>query len=134
MRSTSEAIMFVERRKRRSSDPIIALELWFGATARRSRVYGFMLTDANGFMIASNIPGKEVRQLAALVPRLLARGPDGRRLLDAYPIPLSVQRTGLGPSAGLLCVLGEAPYREAGLFEAAPGVRRILAERQAAAA
>jgi hypothetical protein len=97
-------------------------------------VYGFMLTDPNGFLIASNMPGEQVGQLAALVPKLIRRGPNGRRLLDTHSIPLSVHRMGVGPNAGLLCVLGEPSRRNAGLFDAAPGVRRILAEQQAVAA
>jgi len=126
--------MSKERRKCRSSHPLVALKLWFDAVSRRSRVYGFIYTDADGQLIATNIPGFPVQALAALVPRLARRGPDGKRLLDGYPVQLSVRRMGLGPDAGLLSVLGEQVNRAAGLEDAAPGVRRILAEREAAAA
>jgi len=126
--------MLTERRRRRSSDPIEALRLWFAATAQRSRVHGFFYTASDGRLLASNIPGQPLHQLAALVPRLARRGSDGKRLLDSHPIPVSVLRLGVGPSAGLLCVLGEQARREAGLLEAVPGVRRILFELCAAAA
>ena len=122
-------LMFEERRLCRSSHPIVALKLWFEAVAQRSRVYGFIYTDADGRLIATNIPGFPVQALGALVPRLARRGPDGKRLLDTHPIKLSVLRLGIGPHAGLLSVLGESSRREVGLERAVPGVRRILAER-----
>lgn len=126
--------MLIERRRGRSSDPSEALRLWFAATARRSRVPGFFYTASDGRLIASNIPGQPVRQLAALVPALVRRGPDGRRLLDSHAVPVSVLRIGVGPTAGLLCVLGERARRDAGLLVAMSGVRRILSELRAAAA
>jgi hypothetical protein len=126
--------MLEERRKCRSSHPIISLKLWFDAAARQSQVYGFIYTDADGRLIATNIPGFPVQALGALVPRLARRGPDGKRLLDTHPINLSVLRLGIGPEAGLLSVLGDPSNRATGLERALPGVRRILAERLAAQA
>ncbi len=121
--------MLEERRTCRSSHPIVALKRWFEAVARHSRVYGFIYTDAEGRLIATNIPGFPVQALGALVPRLARRGPDGKRLLDTHPINMSVLRLGIGPHAGLLSVLGDPSHHAVGLERAVPGVRRILAER-----
>ena len=123
-----------ERRTCRSSHPSVSLKLWFEAIARRTRVHGFIYTDAAGRLVATNIPGFPVQALGALVPRLARRGPDGKRLLDIHPINLSVLRLGIGPDAGLLSVLGDPSNHATGLERAVPGVRRILAERRSAQA
>jgi hypothetical protein len=117
-----------ERRKRRSSNVIVALRYWLVATARRTRTSGLTLADASGFLIASNLPKGHAEELATLAPLLVRPDASGQRPVDCYELPLSIHEIPLFDSKLLLCAAGDACFREQGLREAVPGVLRIIKE------
>lgn len=117
-----------ERRKRRSSNVIVALRYWLVATAQRTRTSGFALADASGFLIASNLPQGHAQELATLAPLLARPGRTGRRPVDDFELPLSIHEIPMFDSKLLLCAVGDPPCREQGLKEAVPGVLRIIKE------
>lgn len=128
MQMAREVHTRVDRRKRRSSNVIVALRYWLVATAERNRISGLALADASGFLIASNLPQNHAQELATLAPLLSRPDATGRRPVDDFELPLSIHEIPLFESKLLLCAVGDSPSREQGLKEAVPGVLRIIKE------
>jgi hypothetical protein len=118
-----------ERRKRRSTNVVLALTYWLEATVKRFGVEGLTLADADGFLIATNLSPGHAQEVASVAPLLFQPDEiDGRRPVDSVPLPISIVALPCYSGSLLLCALGEAGRREDALAEAATGVRRIIRE------
>jgi hypothetical protein len=117
-----------ERRKRRSSNLILALRYWLESTACRTGAVGLTLADSDGFLIASSLPYAHAEEVAALAP-LLAR-PDrvGCRPVDEPFLPISIIELSSFCGRLYLCATGDDQRRDDGLRESTTGVCRIIRE------
>jgi hypothetical protein len=70
-----KTIMAIERRKKRSSDPIRAAELYFEASRRQARAKAVALAGDDGLVISGSGPNDVVAEIAALASSR-ARGGD----------------------------------------------------------
>ena len=90
--------MVPERRRKRSSFSGLALHYWLAAVARRKHLWGLVLADSAGLLVAASMKGEEAEEVAALAPLLVqgrrpgADAPDAQRGLcsdvtraGAYP-------------------------------------------------
>ncbi|MCB9556203.1 MAG: hypothetical protein H6707_08890 [Deltaproteobacteria bacterium] len=111
--------MTLERRRRRSSFAGLALRYWFAAIAKRTRLFGLVLADSAGFLVASNLRGPEAEELAAIAPLL------GRPSQQAE-VPVSVVSVRVEEVCLYLCAIGDESPRNAALRLAEGGVQRIL--------
>ncbi len=113
-----------ERRRERSSYSDVALQRWFAAVADRHDLVGLVLADSAGLLVASNIPGAEAEELAAVAP--LVNQPDA--LADRNPTPLAIGKIEVDETPLLLCAVGAGGGRADALRNAESGVKRILAQ------
>jgi hypothetical protein len=116
------------RRRKRSKNLTISLNLWLASLASRLRIPGLILLDLSGLVIASNFRGPKTDELAALVPLLARPNEEGVRLIDRRRVPLSIQPMEHRGETLFVCAVGERIRRENGARIAAIGVRRILKE------
>ncbi|MCC6748276.1 MAG: hypothetical protein IT371_11495 [Deltaproteobacteria bacterium] len=116
--------MQAERRRKRTSYYALALHYWLAAEAARFRMFGLVLADAAGLLVASSFRGPEAEELAALAPLLVRNGGDGKRPVPGAP--LSVQRLTVDGSTLYLCAVGRPLPTAGSLDDAAQGIHRIL--------
>jgi len=115
-----EPMLFVERRRKRSSFWGLALQYWLGAVSRRTKLVGLVLADSAGLLVASSLRGPEAEELAAMAP-LVARP----RETASPRLPMSVKRITIDRSQLYLCAVGGSNH-ERGLQLAENGIQRIL--------
>jgi len=122
--------MYLERRRKRSSYSGLALQYWLTAIAQRKRLFALVVADSAGLLIASNLPGPEAEELAAVAP-LLARPGEAECNSDLVPdrqekIPIVIEKMLLDRSSLYLCAVGDKERSRESLRLAEGGVRRIL--------
>lgn len=121
-----------ERRRNRSSDPLVALCRLLEATRRRSGASALALADENGLCIAGAGEVSLCEDLAARAP-LVARGRPGNDTipcrLDVVERTMQVRRLRIDGIEVLLCAEGPEPVDVSGVDA---GSRRILGRRSPA--
>jgi hypothetical protein len=116
--------MVPERRRKRSSFAGLALHYWLSAVARRKHLWGLVLADSAGLLVAASIKGTEAEEVAALAPLLV----QGRRPTTDMPdTPVVVHQLYLDQSLFYLCAVGDSTRSLEGARLAADGIKRILA-------
>ena len=113
--------MHLERRRKRSNFSGLALSYWFSAIARRTQLFGLVLADSAGFLVASNLRGPEAEELSAIAP-LIARpdyNPPGE-------VPMSVRDMHVDRTKLFLAAVGRSERAVSALDLAESGVMRIL--------
>ncbi len=125
-----------ERRRKRSSDPLIALHYQLAYARHNGALDAIVVADASGVVVAGAGSWAVCEELAAFAPMLARSEPFDD---DPRPVPSRVRalrddvdvRTMLiDGQEVLLCACGAPSSRDASLSHAAQGVARIL--RQAA--
>ena len=114
--------MMLERRRKRSGFTALALKYWFSAVAQRTRVFGLVLADSAGLLVASNLPKPEAEELAAVAP-LLQRP---TTVPSQVEVPMTIKPVMIGRTQLFLCVIGARDTRTSGASLAETGVHRIL--------
>jgi hypothetical protein len=133
----------VDRRQRRSQECREAIEFQLLHLLEQFDLRNLALADTSGLLIASAGDTDEGRALSAYAPvfsRRLARGArdeivdDLQTFLpDADGQTLSVRRFTLEGNEHFLCVVGEERLcRQANLYRAVTGIRRIIEETSSA--
>jgi|GEM_PF-1702135 hypothetical protein len=125
--------ILVERRRRRSGYPSLALHYWLAEIARQNDLFALVLADSAGLLIGASLRGPEADELAAIAP-LIARedhpasyeGDAGSRRRRPT-VPVTVECVAVEGDSMYLCAVGEAEQSQEGLSEASDGVHRILA-------
>lgn len=115
--------MTTERRRKRSSFSGLALQYWLAAVARRKKLFGLVLADSAGLLVASNLRGPEAEELAAVAP-LVAR--PGAAWTGDADVPMLVQRMTIDRTLLYLCAVGHGEQRADALNLASSGIQRIL--------
>jgi hypothetical protein len=115
-----------ERRKQRSSDPLVALHYQLAQSRSQSYVEAIVLADTAGVVVAGAGSWVVCEELAAYAP-LFAQGETG---LSPRVASLRAECDVLEMSAGgqpmLLCALGKSRARAQAAALASRGVVRIL--------
>ena len=113
-----------DRRKRRSSDPIVALHYQLEAIRRDSRLEALVLVDESGFMVAGAGAWPVCEEVAAYAP-LLATGEDFHASYDVRSARVHSFR--LDGATALLCAQGEQARQDLGWIErSTSGCQRSL--------
>lgn len=125
--------ILVERRRRRSGYPGLALHYWLAEIARQNDLFALVLADSSGLLVGSSLRGPEADELAAIAP-LIARddhpasySSDAGTRKRRPSVPVTVQCVAVEGDSMYLCAVGEAEQSHEGLSEASTGVHRILA-------
>jgi hypothetical protein len=138
----SPTTMPVDRRKQRSDQCRKAIHLQLSHLADNYDLHDLVLADSSGLMIACSndeIDGEALAAYAPLFARRLDRGERGQimeKLGDLLPgvtgQTLSVRRFTLRDEDHFLCVVGpQRLCRQANLYRAVTGIRRIVRETAA---
>jgi predicted regulator of Ras-like GTPase activity (Roadblock/LC7/MglB family) len=117
-----------ERRKRRSTNLILALRYWLESAARRAGAAGLTLADGDGFLIASSLPSAHAEEVAALAPILARPDRTGQRLTDDASLPISIHAMTGFCGRLFLCAIGDEERRREAVRASRPGVQRIIKE------
>ena len=134
----------VDRRQKRSQETTEAIELQLEHLADTCELEHLVLADSSGLMLACSGSSDSGQALAAYAPvfrRHLEQGKRRRvmrKLGDLLPgvsgQRLTVRRFRLNGEHHFLCVVGpEETVRQANLYRAVTGIRRIVAETTTAA-
>ncbi len=121
---------FQERRRKRSTDPLVALHYQLATTRRDGCVDTLVLADASGMMVAGAGAWAACEELAAYAP-LLAQGTSTREPSRFVSLRSEVEMRTLSIDGQEVLLCARAPKRDVGLGaaldRAARGVARILA-------
>ena len=124
--------MGIERRKYRSNNPNIALQLQLEHSKLCAEAEAMLLVDDEGFIISSSEGAEEYEEIAILCPsmgRSEKNRWEGAILFSNKTKPLVVQKFEVGLSQLFLCCIGGLPgLREIEMQNVIEGVRRILKE------
>jgi len=134
-----------ERRRRRSSDPLVALHYQLSTTRARGELDAIVIADASGVVVAGAGSWPVCEELAAYAP-LLAEGAWGSMTdqvssrVDALRDQVTVRTLSVGGQEVLLCArrqrrtegLEQRDAANGCIDEAAAGISRILLEQAAA--
>jgi hypothetical protein len=118
----------MERRSTRSDAPDMALHMFLHERARQQHVAALMVSDDGGRLLATSRAIPELEELAALVPKLATRDPEGMSLADQLGIPIYFRRVQVGKQKLFVGAIGEESRCRVALPEVDRGVRRILGE------
>lgn len=118
--------MYAERRRKRSNFAGLALQYWLSSVARQQGIFGLVLADSAGLLVASSLRGPEAEELAAIAPLLAADGDRGESTFQPEDLPIVVHRTEVDRSQLFLCAVGDSERVQQGMSTAAGGVQRIL--------
>lgn len=118
----------MERRSTRTEAPDMALHLFLHQRARQQNVAALLVSDEGGRLLATSRAIPELEELAALVPKLATRDPEGMSLADQLGIPIYFRRVQVGKLKLFVGAIGEESRCKLALPEVDRGVRRILGE------
>ena len=120
--------MTTERRTTRSDSPDMALHLFLHRRARQQKIAAFMVSDDGGRLLATSRSIPEIEELAALVPKLATRDPEGSSLAEQLGIPIYFRRVQVAGQKLYVGAIGEESRCRGALPDVDLGVRRILGE------
>lgn len=87
-----------------------------------------MVSDDGGRLLATSRALPELEELAALVPKLATRDPEGSSLADQLGIPIYFRRIQVRGQKLFVGAIGEEGRCRGALPDVDSGVRRILGE------
>ena len=118
-----------ERRKRRSSDPLIALHYQLTVARTESELEAIVVADDAGLVVAGAGSWAACEELAAYAPLLEADPVDLSSQVSSRVVDLrrevDVLRVDVGGTSVIVCALG-GTERRVSLARAVAGARRIL--------
>jgi hypothetical protein len=118
--------MAQERRKRRSTDPLVALHHQLAQSKSRSRVDAIVLADSAGVVVAGAGSWVVCEELAAYAPLFAQTGDDLPGRVAGLRAECEVRAMTAGGQPMLLCAMGKSSARTQAADLAAEGVVRIL--------
>ncbi len=118
--------MFAERRRKRSNFAGLALQYWLTNIARQKDVFGLVVADSAGLLVASSLKGPVAEELAAIAPLLDRSGgqPTVRSKLSS--VPIMIHKVVVDRCLLYVCAIGEGIRGEESVRLACGGVKRIL--------
>ena len=117
---------FPERRTTRSNEPDIALHFFLHRRARQQHLAALMVSDDAGRLLATSRALPELEELAAMVPKLATRDPEGGCLADQLGIPIFFRRIQVKGQKLFVGAIGDEGRCKGALPDVDRGVRRIL--------
>ena len=113
-----------DRRKQRSTDPLVALHYQLSQTRSRSAIDAIVLADPSGVVVAGAGAWVVCEELAAYAP--LFEQDEVPERLAALRSDCDVRHLTAGGQAMLLCTMGKRAARAQAGAAASEGVTRIL--------
>lgn len=116
-----------DRRKKRSSDPLVALHYQLAEARREGEHEAMVIADSSGVMVAGSGAWPTCEELAAYAPLLLEQGhaPALSSRVESLRQEVSVHAMRVAEQTVFLCARGGRKSRET-LSRAAEGISRIL--------
>ena len=130
--SSHPALVTEERRRRRSSDPLVALHYQLSTARHAGDLDAIVVADASGVVVAGAGSWAICEELAAYAPLLVHPEPmtdSASSRVDVLRREVEVRTMEIGGQEVLLCARGGSTHygvRDASVARAADGVTRIL--------
>ncbi len=118
-----------ERRRRRSENTTLALHYQLDSGRKAARLDGLVLSDADGFCLASSGDPEACQEVAARLPFIGRKVPEfeGVLLGSESGWRIRMKRMAVGGAELYLCAIGNhAPAGDKEMARTGGGVRRIL--------
>lgn len=115
-----------ERRKRRSTDPLVALHYQLAQSKSRSRVDAIVLADTSGVVVAGAGSWVVCEELAAYAPLFSQTGDELPARVAGLRAECEVREMTAGGQPMLLCAMGKGSARTQAADLASAGIVRIL--------
>ena len=115
-----------ERRKQRSTDPLVALHYQLAHSKSRSAVDAIVLADSAGVVVAGAGSWGICEELAAYAPLFSQAGADLPARVASLRAECEVREMTAGGQPMLLCAMGKSAARARAADLASSGVVRIL--------
>ena len=118
--------MFAERRRKRSNFAGLALQYWLNTIATQKGVFGLVVADSAGLLVASSLKGPVAEELAAIAPLLDRAG--GQHTVESQlsKVPIMIHKVVIDRSELYVCAIGEGVRSDESVRLACGGVKRIL--------
>jgi hypothetical protein len=116
----------VERRKQRSSDPLVALHYQLAHSKTRSSLEALVLADTSGVVVAGAGSWVVCEELAAYAPLFAQEDASLPPRVATLRAECEVHEMTAGGQPMLLCALGKRSARKLATEDASRGVARIL--------
>ncbi|HEY2511991.1 MAG TPA: hypothetical protein VGI39_14085 [Polyangiaceae bacterium] len=124
MTLTTQAVS--ERRKQRSTDPLVALHYQLAQSRTRSSVEALVLADTSGVVVAGAGSWVVCEELAAYAPLFAQDAAGLPPRVATLRAECEVREMTAGGQPMLLCALGKSAARALATEQASQGVVRIL--------
>ena len=118
--------MFAERRRKRSNFAGLALQYWLTTIARQKGVFGIVVADSAGLLVASSLKGPVAEELAAIAPLMDRSTGQPTVRTKLAKVPIMIHRVMIDRSLLYVCAIGEGNRSEDSVRLACGGVKRIL--------
>ncbi|MGO8999518.1 MAG: hypothetical protein ACLQVI_39845 [Polyangiaceae bacterium] len=118
-----------ERRKQRSTDPLVALHYQLAQSKSQSAVEAIVLADTSGVVVAGAGSWVVCEELAAYAPLFTSQASQGEELparVASLRAECEVREMTAGGQPMLLCAMGRSSARTQAADLASEGVVRIL--------
>lgn len=122
----SERKAIQERRKQRSTDPLVALHYQLAQSRSQSAVEAIVLADTSGVVVAGAGSWVICEELAAYAPLFSQRDEDLPARVASLRAECEVREMTAGGQPMLLCAMGKTAARSRATEHASSGVARIL--------
>jgi hypothetical protein len=126
MTTFAHAPVTPERRKQRSTDPLVALHYQLAQSKSRSAVDAIVLADSAGVVVAGAGAWVVCEELAAYAPLFSQRGEELPARVASMRAECEVRTMTAGGQPMLLCAMGKSSARTRAADLASEGVVRIL--------
>jgi hypothetical protein len=126
MTTFAHAPVTPERRKQRSTDPLVALHYQLAQSKSRSAVEAIVLADSAGVVVAGAGAWVVCEELAAYAPLFSHQGEELPARVASMRAECEVRAMTAGGQPMLLCAMGKSSARTRAADLASEGVVRIL--------
>jgi hypothetical protein len=126
MTTSVHAPVTPERRKQRSTDPLVALHYQLAQSKSRSAVEAIVLADSAGVVVAGAGAWVVCEELAAYAPLFSQQGEELPARVASMRAECEVREMTAGGQPMLLCAMGKSSARTRAADLASEGVVRIL--------
>jgi hypothetical protein len=126
MTTFAHAPVTPERRKQRSTDPLVALHYQLAQSKSRSAVEAIVLADSAGVVVAGAGAWVVCEELAAYAPLFSQQGEELPARVASMRAECEIREMTAGGQPMLLCAMGKSSARTRAADLASEGVVRIL--------
>ena len=106
----------------------LALQYWLSSVSNRQQLYGLVLADACGLVVASSQKCPQAEEMAAMAPLMKGMCEGDAQSSQTSAEAMSIHQMMVEETRLYVCAVGDQQRGQEGAEMAASGVERILAE------